>query len=180
MRSLTDSEWQAVVKNDPVADGEFIYGVLSTGIFCRPSCPSRLPKRDHVRYFHDPAAALQAGLRPCKRCRPTGDAVSLAAWVTEIERIIERGYAEPLSLTEIAQRAHGAPHYLHHVFHAVTGQTPLAYLQRVRLAEAKRQLLTTTVPVKQVALACGFSSAGYFSTVFKREIGQTPRQFRHQ
>lgn len=177
MRPST-AQWRAIQQNDQRADGDFFYGVTSTGIFCRPGCSSRQPLRDHVRIFKTTTAAMAAGFRPCKRCRPTGDAISTAAWVAEIKVIIDQHYAESLSLEELALRAHGAPFYLHHVFQQATGQTPLAYLQMVRLARARERLVRTDQPIKVVAVACGFRSAAYFSTVFKRVVGQTPRQFR--
>ncbi|AVK63666.1 AraC family transcriptional regulator [Lactobacillus sp. CBA3606] len=180
MLRLTAARWQAIQTNDVTKDGDFYYGVTSTGIFCRPSCPSRLPKREHVQVFKTTAAASQAGFRPCKRCRPTGRVVSAADWVITINRIMAHHYAEPLTLTELAKRAHGAPDYLHHVYRQQTGQTPLAYLQQIRLQQARRLLMTSPLPISAVAQACGFQSAAYFSTTFKKAFQQTPRQFRLQ
>ena len=180
MKVATDSEWAAIVHNDQQADGQFVYGVLSTGIFCRPSCASRLPQRANVRIFNDPQAAQQAGLRPCKRCRPTGDAPSSTAWVAEIKTIIQENYQRNLTLSELAQRVHGAPYYLHHVFRAQTGKTPLEYLQSVRLQRACWLLTNTTNPVHTVATACGFQTAAYFSTRFKVAYGCSPRVYRQR
>ncbi|RRK11354.1 helix-turn-helix domain-containing protein [Lactiplantibacillus garii] len=174
----TTVEWHAIATNDPRADGQFYYGVMSTGIFCRPSCKSRLPLRQNVQIFKTTTAAVRAGLRPCKRCRPTGQLVSPATWVTEIKTIIKHHYAEPLTLNDLAWLAHGAPYYLHHVFQRETGQTPLAYVQRVRFQHAQRLLRTTALPIQTVAQRCGFTSASYFSTQFKVVTGMTPRQFR--
>ncbi|OXH85534.1 bifunctional transcriptional activator/DNA repair enzyme protein Ada, partial [Burkholderia multivorans] len=67
-----DARWGAVTARDPHADGAFFYAVRTTGVFCRPSCASRLPRREHVAFFDDPAAARAAGFRPCKRCQPEG------------------------------------------------------------------------------------------------------------
>ncbi|MFD1421590.1 bifunctional transcriptional activator/DNA repair enzyme AdaA [Lactiplantibacillus songbeiensis] len=178
MANLTAQRWQAIQGNDARQDGRFYYGVTSTGIFCRPSCHSRLPRPEHLKIFLTVEAALAAGFRPCKRCRPTGQAVTAAEWVTEIDRIIATHYAEPLTLTELAQLAHGAPYYLHHVYQQQTGQTPLATLKQVRLQQAQHLLRTTTQPISEIAQACGFQSAAYFSTCFKQVFGQTPRQFR--
>ncbi|WP_338210648.1 bifunctional transcriptional activator/DNA repair enzyme AdaA [Lactiplantibacillus paraxiangfangensis] len=176
----TKCQWQAIQTNDDRADGQFYYGVMSTGIFCRPSCKSRLPLQRNVQIFETPTAAVEAGLRPCKRCRPTGDLVSPDVWVAEIKTIIEHHYAENLTLTELASLAHGAPYYLHHVFRRTTGLTPLAYLQQVRLRRAQELLRTTTWTVREIAQRCGFRSPSYFSTQFKTSIGQTPREFREK
>lgn len=176
----TKRQWKAIQSNDDHADGQFYYGVMSTGIFCRPSCRSRLPLQRNVQIFKTPTAAIEAGLRPCKRCRPTGDLVSPDVWVTEIKTIIEHHYAENLTLTELATLAHGAPYYLHHVFRRTTGLTPLAYLQQVRLVHAQELLRGTTWTVQVIAQQCGFRSSSYFSTQFKAAIGQIPRAFREK
>ncbi|BDZ31766.1 Ada metal-binding domain-containing protein [Lactiplantibacillus sp. WILCCON 0030] len=178
MLKLTDQRWQAIQSNDVTQDGQFYYGVTSTGIFCRPSCHSRLPKRDHLRLFSTVSAAMQAGFRPCKRCRPTGELVSTDEWVHEINQIIATHYQAPLDLTRLAQLAHGAPYYLHHVYQQVTGQTPMAHLKQVRLAQAKKLLQTTHLSIGDIATACGFQSAAYFSTVFKQAFQQRPSAFR--
>ena len=174
----TDAAWQAICHNDATADGQFFYGVMSTGIFCRPSCHSRLPKRANVRLFKTADDAMTAGFRPCKRCRPTGAIVAASEWVLTIKQIIAQHYAEPLTLSELSQRAHGAPFYLHHVFQQQTGQTPMAYLRLIRFAHARDLLTTTDQPIATIAAACGFQSAAYFSTQFKQTYRQTPRQFR--
>jgi len=178
MSAVTPQQWRAIQTNDARQDGQFFYGVTSTGIFCRPSCHSRLPRPEHLKIFLTTTAAMQAGFRPCKRCRPLGQPVTATEWVAEIDQIIATHYAEPLTLTELAQRAHGAPYYLHHVYQQQTGQTPLAALKQVRLQHAQQLLRTTTQSISEIALACGFQSAAYFSTCFKQALGQTPRQFR--
>ena len=178
MLKLTDQRWQAIATNDATQDGLFYYGVTSTGIFCRPSCHSRLPKRENLQLFTTPAAAMQAGFRPCKRCRPTGQAVSTAEWVTEIDQIIATHYQHKLDLDLLAQLAHGAPYYLHHVYQQQTGRTPMAALKQVRLQHATRLLRTTKLSITAIAADCGFQSAAYFSTVFKQAVHQTPREFR--
>jgi AraC family transcriptional regulator of adaptative response / methylphosphotriester-DNA alkyltransferase methyltransferase len=177
---LTAKRWHAIQTNDHHADGQFFYAVASTGIFCRPSCASRLPQRQNVRIFKTSAEALAAGFRPCKRCTPTGRPLSDAAWSAEIKQIIERHYASELNLNELAQLAHGAPYYLHHKFTTVTGQTPQQYLTQVRLAHARHFLTTTTLSISAIAQRCGWPNANYFSTLFKRQIGISPRQYREK
>ncbi|ETY73358.1 bifunctional transcriptional activator/DNA repair enzyme AdaA [Lactiplantibacillus fabifermentans] len=174
----SNPQWHAIQTNDASQDGHFYYGVTSTKIFCRPSCASRLPNRDHIRIFKTSTAAVQAGFRPCKRCRPTGEAVTVTEWVQEIDAIIAAHYSENLTLTELAHQAHGAPSYLHHVYRQQTGQTPQAHLQAVRLAHAKDLLMTTELPLKAIAIRCGFQSPAYFSTTFKKCYNQTPSSYR--
>ncbi|MFC6180177.1 bifunctional transcriptional activator/DNA repair enzyme AdaA [Lactiplantibacillus daowaiensis] len=178
MAKLTAAQWQAIQQNSPQADGQFFYGVTSTGIFCRPSCHSRLPRRDHIQSFKTATAAMAAEFRPCKRCRPTGLAVTPVEWVTEIDTIIATHYGEKLTLTELAQLAHGDPYYLHHVYRQQTGQTPLAALKQVRLQRAQQLLVQGELPIKTVAERCGFQTSAYFSTSFKQAYGQTPREYR--
>jgi AraC family transcriptional regulator of adaptative response / methylphosphotriester-DNA alkyltransferase methyltransferase len=149
---LTAKRWHAIQTNDHHADGQFFYAVASTGIFCRP----------------------------CKRCTPTGRPLSDAAWSAEIKQIIERHYASELNLNELAQIAHGAPYYLHHKFTTVTGQTPQQYLTQVRLAHARHFLTTTALSISAIAQRCGWPNANYFSTLFKRQIGISPRQYREK
>jgi len=180
MLTLTDQRFQAIEQNDATQDGAFYYGVTSTGIFCRPSCHSRLPQRDHLVLFETVEAALAAGFRPCKRCRPAGQVVSTAEWVTEINQIIMTHYQTKLDLNTLAMLAHGEPYYLHHVYQQQTGQTPMAHLKHVRLTQAQVLLATTRLPVTEIALTCGFQSAAYFSTVFKQAIQLTPRQYRQK
>ncbi|MFD0897746.1 bifunctional transcriptional activator/DNA repair enzyme AdaA [Loigolactobacillus binensis] len=177
---LTAQRWQAIQNNDPRADRQFFYAVTSTGIFCRPSCASRLPKRQHVRIFKTSTQALSAGFRPCKRCCPTGTPLSDAAWCAEIKQIIDHNYARNLTLTELAQLAHGAPYYLHHKFTMVTGLTPQQYLTQVRLQHAKVLLRTTTLTIKTIAANCGWPNPNYFSTLFKRTTDVTPSQYRSE
>jgi len=180
MLTLTPQRYQAIKTNDVTQDGRFYYGVKSTGIFCRPSCHSRLPKQAHLVLFATATDALQAGFRPCKRCRPTGNAVSIADWTVEINQIMINQYQTKLDLETLAQLAHGSPFYLHHVYQQQTGQTPMAYLKQVRLAQAKKLLQTTTLPISTIATQCGFQSAAYFSTVFKQVYQQSPRVFRQK
>lgn len=175
---LTQPRWLAIKNNDRSADGTFFYGVISTHIFCLPSCPSRLPKRENIRIFITTDEATAAGFRPCKRCRPLGKTVTNQTWVSEIEQLIETNYDKDLSLTELAHQAHGAPYYLHRKFKEITGKTPLEHLTDVRLCHARHLLHDTHKSVNSIAAACGFHSVSHFITVFKRNMNVTPLQYR--
>ncbi|WP_125766346.1 bifunctional transcriptional activator/DNA repair enzyme AdaA [Lapidilactobacillus wuchangensis] len=176
----TDQQWQAIVANDRQADDQFWYGVTSTLIFCRPSCASRLPKREHIRIFADPNAALAAGFRPCKRCRPTAELVSNQTWVLEIDQVLQHHYAEKLDLNELAKQVHGSESYLRHVYQQLTGQTPQQKLTQIRLERAQLLLATTNSTIASIGRQVGWANPAYFIKIFRQQIGLTPRQYRQQ
>lgn len=173
-----DAEWQAIKNNDQQQDHHFWYGVKTTGIFCRPSCPSRLPKRENVVIFHSPQDALAAGFRPCKRCRPTEQLVSNQIWVQEIDHVLETHYQEKLTLERLANLVHGSPSYLRHVYKKLTGMTPQEKLTAVRVSVAKKMLLQSDRPVNQIASMVGIPSPAHFVQLFKKSNGITPLQYR--
>ncbi|ERL65954.1 bifunctional transcriptional activator/DNA repair enzyme AdaA [Schleiferilactobacillus shenzhenensis] len=176
----TDAQWAAITTNDTAADGQFWYAVQSTMIFCRPSCPSRLPKRENVTVYADPHAALAAGYRPCKRCRPLAQPVSNATWVAEIDTLLATHSQEPLTLNELASLAHGSASYLRHVYQAATGATPLQRLKTIRLTRAKALLTATDLTVAQIGVLVGIPTTSYFIAAFRTVYGQTPLQFRRE
>ena len=120
-----DARWDLLVRRDPQADGSFRYGVKTTGVFCRPSCPSRLPKRENVVYFPSAREALDSGFRPCRRCRPDADPrpePHLEMIVRACRRIEEA--EEPIPLAALAASAGLSPYHFHRVFRRVVGVTP--------------------------------------------------------
>jgi AraC family transcriptional regulator, regulatory protein of adaptative response / methylated-DNA-[protein]-cysteine methyltransferase len=119
-----EAAWQAVLARDKAADGRFVTGVLTTGIYCRPSCAARHPRRENVRFFATCAEASRAGLRPCLRCRP--DEVTREARAIERAlRMIDEAETPP-SLAALAARAGYSPHHFHRMFKRATGVTPAA------------------------------------------------------
>src|SRR5512141_2241561 len=112
-----EQRWQAVVRRDPQADGDFVYAVRTTGVYCRPSCPSRSARRENVAFFDTPSLAAVAGYRPCKRCKP--DEISQQqrrnARVLQACQAIERS-ASALSLAQLAQQVGMSPHHFQRVF----------------------------------------------------------------
>jgi len=123
-----DPRWQAVLRRDPQADGVFVYAVKTTGVYCRPSCPSRAAKRENVEFFETNEQAAQAGYRACKRCRP--EALSQEqrrrALVVQACRAIEQSDSA-LPLAALARQAGLSPHHFHRIFKAATGLTPKAF-----------------------------------------------------
>ena len=107
--TMTDERWHAIVHNDSSFDDKFYYGVKTTGIFCRPSCKSRVPNIDNVKIFQNTEEALSENFRPCKRCKPNGLTLPNEDWVTQIEEYIDNHYSEPLTLENLADMCHGSP-----------------------------------------------------------------------
>jgi AraC family transcriptional regulator of adaptative response/methylated-DNA-[protein]-cysteine methyltransferase len=126
--STDDERWQAVVRRDRRADGAFLRAVLTTGIYCRPSCGARLPRRENVRFFDDCASAERAGYRPCQRCRPNEQSIATrhAAAVEAARRLIDSSAIAP-SLDVLARHAGMSRFHFHRIFKAMLGVTPKAY-----------------------------------------------------
>jgi AraC family transcriptional regulator of adaptative response / methylphosphotriester-DNA alkyltransferase methyltransferase len=177
---LTEEKWQAILDNNAVYDDKFVYAVSSTGIFCRPSCKSRAPKKENTLVFAAPADALVARFRPCKRCKPTGQRVPDEEWITAVTGYIQQHYAEPLNLQTLADISHSSSYHLHRTFKRVTGQTPVALIQQIRVEKAAAALLTTDKAVSAIGADVGLANAAYFITLFKKLTGHTPAQHRKQ
>jgi AraC family transcriptional regulator of adaptative response/methylated-DNA-[protein]-cysteine methyltransferase len=170
--------WEALTRRDPAAEGLFYVGVRTTGIYCRPTCASRLPRRENVRFFATPAEAERAGFRPCKRCRP--DEPSLAerhaAAVAQACREIEAAEEAP-SLDALAHAAGMSRFHFHRVFKTVTGVTPKAYAD-ARRAERVRDELAQYDTVTEAIYGAGFNSSGRFYAASPHLLGMTPTAFR--
>lgn len=175
---LTDEQWQAVLDNDSSYDGSFYYAVKTTGIFCRPSCRSKPPKRANIGSYLTAEQALAGQYRPCKRCKPTRQQLPDEEWIAIATGFIERNYAEKLTLEVLANSCHGTPFHLHRTFRKVTGMTPVEYIQRIRIEQAKAQLLSTNAKVTAIGESVGLPNTPYFITLFKRMTGLTPEGYR--
>ena len=172
----TESRRLAVLRRDSQADGHFVYAVLSTGIFCRPSCPSRRPRPDNLRLFDTPQEAIRAGYRPCLRCHPLDDTNPSAATVITLCRHIERSDSTP-SLSELAALAGWSRHHLQRRFKALTGVTPYQYFQAIRrrrLGKALREPGSVT----RAFLDAGFASGGHGYQHADRLIGMSPGSYK--
>jgi AraC family transcriptional regulator, regulatory protein of adaptative response / methylphosphotriester-DNA alkyltransferase methyltransferase len=170
--------WKAIVENNTAYDGRFLYAVKTTGIFCRPSCKSKLPNKEHVRIFANMYEALAESYRPCKRCRPDGVRVPDEEWVQHIAEHIEEKYAEPLTLTVLADHFYASVYHLQRTFKRLKGITPLTYLQQIRIDAAKRLLMETDMAMNAVAIQVGIPNAAYFATLFQKKTGLKPTEFR--
>ena len=140
-RQDEDRRWQAVVERDSALDGAFVFGVSSTGVFCRPSCPARRPRRENVRFFEHATAAEQAGFRACLRCRPkAADGNPQSALVRAICRYIEQNIEDRLTLGLLATKFRRSTFHLQRMFKAVLGVSPKAYIDACRLRQVKQNL----------------------------------------
>ncbi|TBL81093.1 bifunctional transcriptional activator/DNA repair enzyme AdaA [Paenibacillus thalictri] len=175
---LTEEKWQAIINNDAAYDGKFIYAVKSTHIFCKPSCKSRAPKKEHVRIFYNAGEAQAANYRPCKRCKPTGERQPDYEWVAQITQYIDSHYSSALSLEKLALECHGSPYHLQRTFKRIQGVTPVEYVQQRRIGKAKELLRETEEAVTDIALHVGIPNTSYFITLFKKKTGQTPAHYR--
>jgi AraC family transcriptional regulator, regulatory protein of adaptative response / methylated-DNA-[protein]-cysteine methyltransferase len=171
--------WTAVETRDAAQDGIFLYGVVTTGVYCRPSCPSRLPLRGNVRFYRTAAEAERDGLRPCKRCRPLAASADeeTVRKVRTLCRHIETHPEDSHSLQALAQRVHLSPHHLQRRFKAVLGVSPREYVEACRMAALKRGLRDGG-PVTGAILDAGFGSASRVYARVTTRLGMTPRQYR--
>ena len=177
-RMVEDWEWEAIKSNNSDYDTFFWYAVRSTGIFCRPSCASRLPKKENVMIFQEAEQAVEAGYRPCKRCRPLGKPVSKEEWVEEIDHILKEYFQQSLTLKDLAFMAKGSESYLRHVYKSVTGKTPQERLRELRLEYSKEILINTNLSVQEVAEHSGGLHAAYFAKLFRKTYGVSPLEYR--
>jgi AraC family transcriptional regulator of adaptative response / DNA-3-methyladenine glycosylase II len=174
---------RARVSRDARFDGRFFIAVTSTGVYCRPVCPVRSPKRAHVRYYPTAAAAAEAGYRPCLRCRPEA-APGTPAWlgtsalVRRALRLIDDGCLDRESVEALAARVGIGTRHLDRLFVEHVGATPVAVAQTRRLHFAKRLLDDTALPITEIALAAGFGSLRRFNDVFRGTYGRPPRELR--
>ncbi|MGZ8297840.1 MAG: bifunctional transcriptional activator/DNA repair enzyme AdaA, partial [Allosphingosinicella sp.] len=171
----SDSAWAAVLRRDRSMDGRFVTGVLTTGIYCRPSCAARHPKRGNVRFFADGVEAAAAGLRACLRCRPDDVSRDLAA-IEAALALIETSEAPP-SLEALAARAGYSPFHFHRLFKRATGVTPAAYVRGKR-ARTMTETLAADGRVTDAIYDAGYSGPGRFYADAKDRLGMTPTRWR--
>jgi AraC family transcriptional regulator, regulatory protein of adaptative response / methylated-DNA-[protein]-cysteine methyltransferase len=178
MNSTLDRRWLAVAKRDSSLDGMFVFGVSSTGIFCRPSCPARRPRRENIRFFDDATAAEQAGYRACLRCRPKAvDGNPQSATVRAVCRYIEQHIEDRLTLGQMAKEFRRSPFHLQRMFKAVLGISPKAYIDACRLRQVK-QNLQAGHDVTTSLYAAGYGSSSRLYERTATQLGMTPEKYR--
>jgi AraC family transcriptional regulator of adaptative response/methylated-DNA-[protein]-cysteine methyltransferase len=178
VRVSDDPRWARIVSRDKTADGQFWYSVSTTGIYCRPSCPSRMANPKNVTLHDTLESARATGFRPCRRCNPHGPSLERgnAVLVAKACRIIEDREEEP-SLEELAKIVGRSPSYFHRVFKVATGLTPKAYAAAHR-AKKVREHLETGNSVTEAMYDAGFNSSGRFYANSTGMLGMTPSQYR--
>ena len=174
----SDPRWNAVINKDPAADGQFLFGVSTTGVYCRPSCGARRPRPENVTFFATTAEAESAGFRPCRRCQPDQPPLAErhAALVTTLCRHMEQAEAPP-SLESLAEQAGLSPWHVHRIFKSVTGLTPRQYALALRTTRLQAQL-TGGKSVTDALHAAGFGSAAGFYAASTAALGMPPRRYR--
>jgi AraC family transcriptional regulator, regulatory protein of adaptative response / methylated-DNA-[protein]-cysteine methyltransferase len=171
--------WQAVAVNDAAYDGRFVYAVQTTGVYCRPSCGSRTPRRENVRFFAGAEAAEKAGYRPCKRCRPDSPRPVNTQLVEEMCRYVEASFRDgPVSLDVLARRFSLSSTYLQRVFKDVMGITPREYADALRMRAFKAHLRDDQDSVTTAAYAVGLSSSSRLYARVDAHLGMTPTDYR--
>ncbi len=169
--------WQAVVDRDRQADGRFVYAVRSTGIYCRPSCPSRRPGREQVAFYAEPAAAEAAGFRACRRCGSPAAQSAAASAVAEVCRLLDGESDSLLTLDALGQRVGLSPAHLQRVFKRTMGVTPRAYAA-ARRAERFKAGVRAGDSVGAAGYAAGYGSSSRLYEAAPGELGMTPAEYR--
>lgn len=170
-----DAAWAAFERRDRQWDGRVVGAVTTTRIYCKPSCPARRPKREHVIFYTDPAAARDAGYRACLRCKPDAVGRDRIA-VAEALALIEKAETPP-ALEELAQAVGYAPHHFHRLFKRATGVTPAAYARGLRARRAQRAL-TEESTVTEAIYEAGYQAPSRFYDEAAERLGMTPSAWK--
>jgi len=168
--------WKALAAKDPRFDGAFVYAVRSTRIYCRPSCPSRRPRREQVVFFVHPAAAEQAGFRPCRRCHPREHRAALPEWIERVCRYIDNHLDERVTLDALSAEARLSPHHLQRSFRRCLGITPRQYADARRLGSLKESLRNGH-SVTRALYDAGYGSSSRLYERSNRQLGMTPATY---
>ncbi len=177
--ATNEQRWLALQQRDAGADGHFVYSVATTGVYCRPNCPSRLALRRHIAFYPSCAAAESAGFRPCKRCHPVGPSQPQqhAAAAARACRFIESSLSVP-ALDKLAAVAGLSPFHFHRIFKKAIGLTPRQYAAAHR-ARRLRSELRTGQSVTEAIYGAGFNSNSRFYERSAETLGMTPRQYQN-
>ena len=168
---------------DPRFDGQFLVGVLTTGVYCRPICPVRVPKKENVQLYK--SAAAEADFRPCLRCRqessPGTPAWIGSSWkVSRALQLIDQCFLDDHSLGELAEQLAAAPRQLTRLFQDHLGASPVSVAQTRRLHFAKKLIDETRLNLSEIYFAAGFGSLSRFNSLFSKTYNRSPRQLREK
>ncbi|HEV2526930.1 MAG TPA: AlkA N-terminal domain-containing protein [Thermomicrobiales bacterium] len=183
MEHDADTLYRAYRTRDPRFDGRVFAGVRTTGIYCRPVCPARLPLRENMTFFPTAAAAQSAGYRPCLRCRPEASP-DLAGWrgtspvVARALALIDEGLLEDAAIEDLAARVGVSDRQLRRLFREYLGATPVTVAQNRRILLARQLIGQTDLGMADIAMASGFGSVRRFNETFRQLFGRPPGELR--
>jgi AraC family transcriptional regulator, regulatory protein of adaptative response / methylated-DNA-[protein]-cysteine methyltransferase len=173
-----EHRWNAVIARDPAYDGQFVFGVSSTGVYCRPSCPARRPRRENVRFFLLPEEAEKVGYRACLRCKPkSASGHPQLEGIKQICRYIEQNLDELITLERLGKEFKQSPFHLQRRFKAVLGITPREYADSCRLRLLKRNLQAGN-NVTRAMYDAGYGSSSRLYERTASQLGMTPDKYR--
>ena len=175
-----DPRWQAVLERDTDADGTFVYAISTTGIYCRPTCPSRRPKPEHTRIFNHPHQAEAAGFRPCLRCLPQREETLQQQQIRIVEdacRQIRENEIAP-DLSKLAAHAGFSISHFHKLFKQITGITPKNYAQSLRMQKLEQELNKSETSVTEAIYNSGYNESSNFYASKNRLLGMTPSAYK--
>lgn len=174
-----EEKWKAIIENDSRYDGEFFYGVKTTKIFCRPSCKSKNPVKENVKFFSNTESALKSGFRPCKRCRP--DLIEynpITNIANSMKEIYDKYYFDEELMNIKIRDLHIAKSHLIRVFNKTFSITPKAYISKIRINKAKELLKASDKSITEISYDCGYKSLSTFYDNFKKVEGMSPMSYR--
>jgi AraC family transcriptional regulator of adaptative response/methylated-DNA-[protein]-cysteine methyltransferase len=174
-KKQNDNHWQQVMARDARQDGRFVFAVRTTGVYCRPSCPSRRPRRDSVEFFPDPREAERAGYRACLRCKPT-EVSSQAQYVLRARQLLDNAEGV-MTLAQLSKLAGLSPFHLQRLFKRATGLSPREYQSARRMQHVKTELRKGE-DVTTALYDAGFSSPSRLYEKSDKQLGMTPGAYR--
>lgn len=179
-QAIPDHAWHAITHRQPPSGPPFFYAVKTTGIFCRPTCASRVPRRQNVRIFSTPADALAAGYRPCKRCKPlkAESSPEVSAVLRACQQI--QAQAGSVRLADLAAPLGMSASHFQRLFKKVLGVTPAEFARAVRSQHLQDQLAQRQSSITEIAQSTGYPSSSSFYAAAKDSLGMTPTQFQQQ
>jgi AraC family transcriptional regulator, regulatory protein of adaptative response / methylated-DNA-[protein]-cysteine methyltransferase len=175
MQTELQNRWQQVMARDARQDGRFVFAVRTTGIYCRPSCPSRRPRRDSVEFFPNPNEAERAGYRACLRCKPT-EISSQAQYVTRARQLLDNAEGV-VTLAQLSRQVGLSPFHLQRLFKRATGLSPREYQSARRMQQVKSQLRKGN-DVTTALYDAGFGSSSRLYEKAPQHLGMTPGEYR--
>ena len=173
-----EQAWQAVINRDPSADGSLFYGVRSTGIYCRPSCPSRRPRRELVTFYPSADSAREAGFRSCLRCKPDESSAMQMAIVSAC-RYIELHHEDAITLRELSRLTEISPSHFQRTFKRIVGVSPREYADACRLRNLKN-CLKLGEPVGEALIDSGYGSTSRLYERSNTQLGMTPTKYKRK